>query len=405
MAEVVKMPRLGLNEQTSVIGEWLVSEGDRVKAGDGLFSIETDKSTMTVSAESDGVVLKRLYDNYDVVEVMTPVCIIGGENENIDALIQSFMVGKPQRAAGQAVEHAETEKQGQQTVAVKPAAVPAEEVFISPRARRLAEANGVGITGIVPTGAEGRIIESDIIAAMRGSATRAVAAGETRTVKMSKIRRVIAKNMMHSLQSSAQLTSHAVYNASSILDYRENVKSSGAEKGITIGDMVLFTTVKTLSTFDYMNAHMVGGDEIVFLSDINLGVAVDTEKGLMVPTIFTAQRLSLLEISAKVKELADKCRNGNIVPEEMSGGTFTVSNLGGFRVTDFTPIINPPQVGILGVGTIDYAMKKTSQGMLYYPSGHLSLTYDHRAVDGAPSARFLKALCENLENFTDWAVK
>jgi pyruvate dehydrogenase E2 component (dihydrolipoamide acetyltransferase) len=119
----------------------------------------------------------------------------------------------------------------------------------------------------------------------------------------------------------------------------------------------------------------------------------------MVPVIFDAQKMSLVEISLKTKELADKCRTGKIAPEEMSGATFTVSNLGGLGVTDFTPIINPPQVGILGIGTIDYAMKKTPEGMLYYPSGHLSLTFDHRAVDGAPAARFLKALCGNLENF------
>lgn len=406
MAEVVKMPRLGLNEQTSVIGEWFVSEGDRVKVGDGLFSIETDKSTMTVSAESDGVILKRLYDNYDVVEVMTPVCIIGEEDENIDVLMQGLIADIPQKATEQPAKSAKLEKPQQETSLANQIVTQAQEVFLSPRARKLAQANGVSVSGIIPGGAEGRIIESDIIAAMKGGATKIAAAGETRTVSTTKIRRVIAKNMMHSLQNTAQLTSHAVFNASAILDYRETLKrSGGTEKGITIGDMVLFAAVKTLTAFDYMNAHMVNDEEITFFSDVNLGVAVDTERGLMVPTVFAAQRLSLPEISEKVKELAGKCKNGNVAPDELSGATFTVSNLGNFGVTDFTPIINPPQVGILGVGTIDYAMKKTTQGMLYYPAGHLSLTYDHRAVDGAPSARFIKALCDNLENFTEWAVK
>lgn len=206
--------------------------------------------------------------------------------------------------------------------------------------------------------------------------------------------------MMHSLSSTAQLTSHMTYNASCIQRYREWLRlSPGDEKNITVTDMILFTAAKTLQQFDYMNAHMVSDKEIEYFEDINLGCAVDTERGLMVPTIRKAQTLSLVELSRKLKELAAKCRDGSIRPEEMSSATFTVSNLGGFGVTGFTPILNPPQVGILGIDAIDYAVKKTSEGILYYPAGHLSLTYDHRAVDGAPSARFLQALCRNLEQF------
>ena len=160
----------------------------------------------------------------------------------------------------------------------------------------------------------------------------------------------------------------------------------------------MFATVKTLEQFTQINAHMVSDDEMVFFDHVNIGCAVDTEKGLVVPTVKNAQNMSLPEFSSALKSLIGKCKDGTITRDEMSEGTFTVSNVGSFGVTYFTPILNPPQIGILGVGTIDYAVKMTEEGLLYYPAGYLSLTYDHRAIDGAPAASFLKAVCDNLEN-------
>lgn len=410
MAEVVNMPRLGLNEDASVLGEWFVSEGDPVQNGDELFSIETDKSSMTVYSETGGTVLKRFYEPYDVVPVMTPVCVIGNPGEDISGI-------QPAKAGTEA-----EPVQEQRTVPVPPtteasisAPAPASQTggFLSPRARRLAEANAVDASLLTASGAEGRVIEADVIRAMEAfpvpaaqaapsvpEASAAVRTDDSRLEKTSPIRRAIAKNMVRSLSSTAQLTSHMTYNASCIQRYREWLKlSPGDEKNVTITDMVLFATAKALQQFNYMNAHMVSDEEIKYFDDINLGCAVDTERGLMVPTIQKTQELSLVELSRKLKELAAKCRDGSIRPEEMSGATFTVSNLGGFGVTGFTPILNPPQIGILGIGTIDYAVKKTNEGILYYPAGHLSLTYDHRAVDGAPSSKFLQAVCKNLEQF------
>lgn len=409
MAEVVNMPRLGLNEDTSVLGEWFVSEGDSVQNGSELFSIETDKSSMTVYSETNGTVLKRFYESYDVVPVMTPVCVIGQPGEDISGI----------QPADTGTEAAPEQKPEAAPVPVPAAKAPALTAqppaggFLSPRARKLTEANGIDASGLAASGAEGRIIEADVIRAMEAAPAPAaqtsspaagplapVHPGSSRIEKISTVRRTISKNMMHSLSSTAQLTSHMTYNASCIQRYREWLRlSPGDEKNITVTDMILFTAAKTLQQFDYMNAHMVSDKEIEYFEDINLGCAVDTERGLMVPTIRKAQTLSLVELSRKLKELAAKCRDGSIRPEEMSGATFTVSNLGGFGVTGFTPILNPPQVGILGIDAIDYVVKKTSEGILYYPAGHLSLTYDHRAVDGAPSARFLQALCRNLEQF------
>lgn len=409
MAEIVNMPRLGLNESSSLIGGWSVHEGDKVEKGDELFSIETDKSTMSVYAETSGIVLKIFYDDYDVVEVMTPVCVIGAPGEDISNIIPAN-----QNLQQENIKNESTIEKTNKTQLPNTLIHPENSSNIprlSPRAKKLADANGINTSGISASGAENRIIEADIIAAMatilqeaqqqaKQNSSPLGAYEGARIVKMSNTRRTIAKNMMSSLQNSAQLTSHITFNASKIQQYRAWLKlSPGDEKTISITDMILFATTKTLMQFDYMNAHLINDDEMIFFDDINLACAVDTDRGLMVPTIMKAQNLSLLQLSQKAKELAAKCRDGSILPEEMSSATFTVSNLGSLGIRDFTPILNSPQVGLLGIGCIDYAFKQTDEGMLYYPAGHLSLSYDHRAIDGAPSARFLKKLCDNLEHF------
>ena len=175
----------------------------------------------------------------------------------------------------------------------------------------------------------------------------------------------------------------------------------GEYAGITLGDIVLYAVSRTLLNHPDLNANMLDDNSIRHFKHVNLGVAVDTPRGLMVPTIFAADTMSLLEISKAVKELAAECRDGAISPDKLSGGSFTVSNLGNMGVESFTPVINPPQTGILGVcGTTDRVRKGANGEIVIYPAMGLSLTYDHRAVDGTPAAKFQKELGNNLENFT-----
>jgi pyruvate dehydrogenase E2 component (dihydrolipoamide acetyltransferase) len=213
--------------------------------------------------------------------------------------------------------------------------------------------------------------------------------------------------MHSSLQNTAQLTHHHSFDATEILGLRKKFKTSTDPEiaGISIGDMVLYATVKTLMEHPEMNVHLINDTTIRSFSGVNLGVAVDTERGLMVPTIFDADKKSLREISKELKELATMARAGNINPDLLTGGTFTVSNLGATGVEMFTPILNPPQAGILGVCGTTTKVKSVGgenghrgRAKTYEAMG-LSLTYDHRAVDGAPASRFAKALCEKLENF------
>jgi len=328
-------------------------------------------------------------------------------------------------------------------------------IKISPRARNLAEKTGMDYRYATATGPNGRIIERDIVALkekgpvftfaardehimssakepVSGSglggrvttgdlaaapAGTTVSAGTTKTgetveqdyveVKLTNIRKVIAKSMHHSLSSMAQLTMHASFDATDILGFRKKLKESRDRLGIgniTINDIILYAVSRTILNHKDLNAHFFD-DKMHVYSIVHLGIAVDTGRGLMVPTLFNANRKSLSEISAEAKALAEACQKGTINPDLLRGGTFTVTNLGTLDIEYFTPVINPPQTGILGVGTIVRRVRETNGEYEFYPAMGLSLTFDHRALDGAPAARFLKELKTNLENFTALLAK
>ncbi|NMB97504.1 MAG: 2-oxo acid dehydrogenase subunit E2, partial [Clostridiaceae bacterium] len=329
------------------------------------------------------------------------------------------------------------------------------EIKISPRARNYAEKAGIDYRYATPTGPYGRIIERDIIslkengpvftlaakdAAMESQAdlpaegtglggrirvedlkkeaglqvaqAAAPVQGTARLpeeyepesveVKLTNIRKVIAKSMHQSLATTAQLTLNATFDATEILNYRKIIKKNKDKLGlqnITINDIILYAVSRTLLNHKSLNAHFLD-DKMKLFNVVNLGVAVDTERGLMVPTVMYANKKSLNEISAEVKVLASECQKGTINPDLLKGGTFTVTNLGMLDIESFTPVINPPQTGILGVNNVVQRVREVNGQYEYYPAMGLSLTFDHRAVDGAPAARFLKELKENLENFS-----
>ena len=218
---------------------------------------------------------------------------------------------------------------------------------------------------------------------------------------MSGIRKAIARSMTASLSEMAQLTLNASFYDTQIMEYRNLLKKNAEAMGlnnITFNDMVLFAVAKTLKNHKDCNAHFLG-DKMRFFNNVNLGIAVDTERGLLVPTVFNADKMSLNELSANAKKVIKAAQGGSISPDLLSGGTFTVTNLGAMGVESFTPVINPPQTCILGVCNITRRVKEVNGEDVFYNAMGLSLTFDHRALDGAPAARFLKELCTNLENF------
>lgn len=410
MADIVLMPQLGISEETAVLAEFYVKKGDRVKAGQRLFSLETGKASFDFESEFDGFVLELLCEEGDELPIKTPVMAIGAEGETYSLPKTSApdekTAEKPADASVPAA--AEPEIRGDAAVLA-----PSSEgrTAISPRARRLAEKAGLtDFSDVVPTGAEGRIIERDITARLDRAPAAVKAEEKTAApdkisadsgytdIPVSRMRKIIAENMHASLSNMAQLTLNASFDASGLLNFRKAAKSGvipGFEK-VTINDLVLFAVAKTLPEFGDVNAHFLG-DTIRRFNTVNLGFACDTEKGLMVPVIKGAEKLSLKELSAKAKSLAAACQNGTASPAEMSGGSFTVSNLGSLGVTSFTPVINPPQTAILGVCASETKIRLENGAPEYYPAMGLSLTFDHRAMDGAPAAKFLKTLCARLE--------
>jgi dihydrolipoamide dehydrogenase len=337
MASVVLMPKIGISVESCVIGSWRKRVGDGVKTGDILFDYETDKASLECESTADGILLEILAGDGTEASVLEPVCVIGKTGEDISPFIKK-------EAAG------EKEKSGGPREVVETSSPPERDgLRASPRAKNLADRVGVNLADATPTGPDGRIIARDIDACIAGGKgvprmdknlrdERRVPAGvETggqsggfTDERMSLIRRTIADAMTASLRDSAQLTNHHSFDASRILALRSEFKENGDAlrlDGISIGDMILYAVAKTLPDYPYMNAHVIG-DTLRKFSDVHLGVAVDTPRGLMVPTIFNADKKSLAAISRETKELASACRKGDISPELLHGATFTVSNLG-----------------------------------------------------------------------------
>ncbi|HAA25324.1 MAG TPA: 2-oxo acid dehydrogenase subunit E2 [Ruminiclostridium sp.] len=465
MAVPVKMPRQGQSVESCIISEWFVKKGDKIKKGDLLFSYETDKAAFEEESPAEGTILDIFFKEGDDVPVLTNVCVIGEEGEDISPFIPAGASREPQadghsegieREAGAAgmVSDAgrksgmdgkaatrETADEGFITIEQQPSP---GDVFISPRAKNLAEKTGADIRFAVPTGPGGRIIERDIrklqeenrlmthaakerhidIEAVEGTGlggriatwdrnARAYSS-DTREdkysieepgyedIKLTNIRKVIGRTMHESLSGMAQLTLNTSFDATDILNLRRQLKANGEKMGlsnITLNDIIVYAASRVLISHKDLNAHFLG-DAIRRFSSVNMGVAIDTERGLMVPTIFNCSSKSLNDISVETKKLAEECRKGTINPDKLKGGTFTVTNLGALGIESFTPVINPPQTAILGVNTIQTKIRENNGVIEPYSSINLSLTFDHRAVDGAPAARFLKDLKEYLENFT-----
>lgn len=403
MSTIVTMPQQGLTEESSVIAEWYVKEGDAVKVGAPLFAIETGKATFDVESEVEGTVLGIFAQEGDDVPIKAPVCVIGEPGESFE---------RPAAAAPAAPAATEEKKAAPAAAAAPVSSVQSSgEGFASPRAKAAAERAGVDWRDAAATGAEGRVIERDIaaLAANRGKTTIAAkeaacaAEEEFEIVKNSGIRKVIAQNMHDSLANMAQLSMTAYFDASELFAFREKVKTMGEKLGypnISINDMILFAVSRTVLDHPLFNAHFSEKETKIF-HRVHLGVATNTDRGLMVPTLFNADLKSLNMISREAKALSAACRDNTIKPEQLSGGSITVTNLGNNGISTFTPVINPPQTAIIGVCSPEWRVRPGKDGAVeMYRAMGISLTFDHRAVDGAPAAAFLHDFCQRLENFS-----
>ena len=418
----VIMPRQGNTVESCVINEWHKHVGDEIKVGDILFSYETDKAAFDEEAKAEGTLLAVFFEEGDDVPCLENVCVIGKPGANAEAYrpgAEPPVVEAPAApaAAAPAEELAEP-------------AVVVGDLKISPRAKRLAESKGADLSKVVPTGPDGRVIERDVQALLDAGKTLAAAKtavpaeakGETAapaaavelgvpvddsyTEPMSNIRKVIAKAMVTSLSTMAQLTHNISYDATEVKKARAMFKAKGEPFGmekISINDIIMYVVARTLAMPQHkaLNANLIDdGKTMKYFHGVHLGMAVDTDRGLMVPTIFNADKMTLKQLSDTAKKLAKECKEGKINPDYLSGASFTVSNIGSLGIESFTPVVNPPQTGILGVCAMKDAFRMENGEIKVYPSMNLSLSYDHRALDGTPASRFLVDLKSNLENFT-----
>ena len=439
MAEPIIMPRQGQSVESCILTEWKVNVGDQVAEGDVLAVIETDKASFDLESTANGTVLALFWEADDDVPVLANVAVVGSEGEDVEEFrpaggTSSTPEPSPAPEAPATASPAAPVAETPTTVA-SPAPAASNDISsggvsagVSPRARKLAFRHGLDPETLEGSGPNGRVIERDVEAVISGrprlsasavskardgmeppvrgkglagmalsSDMREPGAIEGAKVESVKgIRKLVAERMIQSLQTSAQLTLNAHFELTASQAYRKARVDEGKSK-VSINDLIAYAQIQALGAHPELNAHFLG-DRFAVFEKVHLGIAVDSPRGLMVPVVKEASDLSLEALSAEIKKLAIACREGTIQPDDLSGGSCTLTNLGMLGVSTFTPVLNVPEVAILGVGGIELKPKRNEAGEIEYAEFlPLSLTIDHQAVDGAPAARFLQALVSLLE--------
>jgi pyruvate dehydrogenase E2 component (dihydrolipoamide acetyltransferase) len=421
MATPVEVPKLGNTVEECLIAKWRKHKGEQVSAGEVVAEIETDKATFEVTAPADGTILETFFDEGALVPVFTNLFVIGEAGESVDAF-------RPKGAAAPAIEEAapaatpEAPKVERQPSRPAP---PAPSGPLSPRARRFAAEHDFHPAAVAGSGPAGRVLEDDLrqqyyesprvssLANKRiaegmeiggeGSGTGGmvlssdlVPPGPAAT-RMSGIRATIGRRMRESLATTAQYTLHTSANAGGLLLLRAKIKASTGVPDININDLVTFCAIQALLAVPDVNVEFIDG-KVYKHREVHMAFACDTPRGLMVPVVRDAHTLTAGQLSVKMKELTAQAVKGAVSPDDLSGGTFTVSNLGGLGIESFTPVLNPPQVAILGVDSIQLKPVRREGRIEFIDAIGLSITFDHQVIDGAPGARFLKVVKEKIEN-------
>ena len=418
MAEIIIMPKLGFNMDEGKLVEWYKNEGDAVKKGEPLFSVETDKTNMDIEATGDGVVKALLINAGDKIPVTLPIAVVAGADEDASALIAQAKAeladGGVAVEAGEAPAAAAPAKEEPKKAAA-PAAADGKRK-ITPRARRVAAENDLDLAtaDIVGTGWEGGIMKSDIEAALAAKPAAAAAGAAVQEAQFSAdgkeileeipyagVRKVIGDRLAQSKFTAPHLYFTQKVDLTELLKLRKQVNDA-QDKKTSVTDYIARATVIALQKYPEMNASLIG-DKIVKYKSVNLGIAVASPTGLIVPNVKNAQNLSVVELSKASTPLFDKARAGKLAYDEYNGGTFTISNLGMFGIENFTAIINPPEVGILAISSTkdEPAVIVNAAGekeIAIRPMMNIQLTVDHRLIDGLLAAQFVTEIKKLLES-------
>jgi pyruvate dehydrogenase E2 component (dihydrolipoamide acetyltransferase) len=384
MAMEIVMPKLGMSMEEGTVVEWLKNEGEQVEKGEPIVTISSEKTEIEVEAPDSGV-LSIVVPQDGVVPVSEVIGLVSAEGEDVQARKEE-------------TDKAKTQESGKK----KPP--------VSPAARKLAKKENIDLSSIQGTGPGNRITKEDVLRAIADKKEAAATvetrhmvktcAEDIRQVPVSGIRKVIAERMYQSLQESAQLTLHTEVDATELVRLRQQIKEDVAQRfevNLTYNDFIARATVLTLQNHPPLNAKWEES-RIIQFRHIHLGIALSTERGLIVPVVRNAQERSLIQLSQEIKSLTSAGKEGKLSTDDLSGSTFTITNLGSYGVDEFTPILNPPEVGILGVGRIIEKPAVFDSKIAIRSLMKLSLTFDHRVLDGAPAAEFLQDLTSYIEN-------
>ncbi|MCS0670170.1 dihydrolipoamide acetyltransferase family protein [Cytobacillus firmus] len=404
MAVEIRMPQLGLTMEEGTVDQWLKQEGDEVKIGDPIVQIQTDKLTSEIESEVDGVLLKIVAKEGEDIPVKGLLSYIGQPGEEVGTADEA--------AAGPKEEiPAEAEVKAEETFAALPA-MSGGRIKISPLARKTAKKLGVDITILHGTGPGGRIIQQDILkkaeepAAPEKAAPAEPAAahagsielmdGDT-VVKLTGMRKTIAERMYRSHNEIPAVTQDVKIDVTKLMEFRKQLNANRETK-LSVNDFMLKATAKALKKNKNILVSL-DGDKIIKRAHVNLGMAVSLDEGLIVPVIKDADKMGIEELSETAKDLAVRAREGKLNMDEYSGSTFTISNLGMYGVSSFTPIINQPDAAILGVNTIQSELDMDDEGKVIKKQVMtISLTFDHRLLDGSAAAVFQQDIKKLLED-------
>jgi pyruvate dehydrogenase E2 component (dihydrolipoyllysine-residue acetyltransferase) len=416
----VTLPRLGQGMESGVIVKWLKSEGDQVEKGDPLYELDTEKVTQEVEADSSGVLLKILANEGDEIEVGKAIAVIGEAGEDIPAESDDSAEGEaadptevsedePAEEGEPAPKREDERERGRASDEPAPEPQGPEQrqdggrVKASPLARRIAKERGIDLAQLHGTGPEGRIVAEDVEragvvgtpeVALGGQVTER---GRVEVVKLNQMRKTIARRMTEAWEAPAFQISMSADMAASIR-LREALLERVEEGGVrpTYSDILTKVVALALMRHRDMNAHFAG-DEVHLFPTANIGIAVAIPHGLVVPVIASCESKSIPEIAAARADIVGRTREGKLRTEDLENGTFTISNLGMYGVERFTAVLNPPQAGILAVGAIEERAVVVDGDLEIQPRMDLTLTVDHRSVDGATASEFLRTVKSFLE--------
>ena len=422
MAHIIAMPKLGLTMTEGIVSKWCKAEGESVKEGDILFEVATDKLTNEVQAASGGILRKQLVAEGTTVSCTSPVAIIAGADEDLDSIL--FGIGSPeavsQNDAAEKVPGEDSKRiENTRSISIK----------ASPAARKLAGDNNIDLYMLGATGPQGRIVLKDVETFLESSKVKASPTAvklakdlgvsindihkngrvmkddvlgvknEVNRMPLSGLRKVISRRMSESWSTSPMVTYNTAVDMTQMKIFKDSLKDTCKNAGVklTYNHIMMKICAKVLIEMPYLNGSL-DGDELILHDYVNIGLAVSVDNGLLVPNVKNVEGKLLLTIAEETEKLISDARSNRLSPDDMSSGTFTITNVGMYGIESFTPIINQPELAILGIAAIVDTPVAINGEIKIRPMMNLSLTADHRVVDGAEASRFMKRIKEIIEN-------